>query len=345
MQSQQTARSALTVCFTPGDNPKQFLTPYRNHLENLIISGTTPKREIHLKWFEYRRLARAKLRAEFNAIFPQISMYNHCYLSDHSIAFKEKAQSCVLKTKLPVELFPAIVGFLNSSSVLFILKQVCFNKGPGKHGEQDRFEFSGNTLGELTVPEITLSKGILGKSLVAFSRAASSRAKQIITLSLQTLLEKPGEAYDGWNRALPGYIGPHPSISRPFDTAQELLGLKAKAKEERERLRRGMIALQEEMDWLVYAAYGLLPQDHPAVGLGVMDAAHPWEVALGQRPSELAAIHAGPPADWDEKRRQLWQARMEVSRENEHIARIEHPVYKRRWVPPDYEKEFAEAFK
>ncbi len=30
---------------------------------------------------------------------------------------------------------------------------------------------------------------------------------------------------------------------------------------------------------------------------------------------------------------------------NEHIARIEQPVYKRRWVPPDYEKVFAEAFK
>jgi hypothetical protein len=124
-----------------------------------------------------------------------------------------------------------------------------------------------------------------------------------------------------------------------------LLVLKAKAKEERERLRRKMIALQEEMDWLVYAAYGLLPQDHPAAGSGVMDAVHPWEVALGQRPFELAAIHAGPPADWDEKRKQLWLARLEAIRTNEHIARIEQPVYKRRWVPPDYEREFAEAFK
>jgi hypothetical protein len=36
---------------------------------------------------------------------------------------------------------------------------------------------------------------------------------------------------------------------------------------------------------------------------------------------------------------------MEAIHANEHIARIEQPVYKRRWVPPDYEKEFAEAFK
>ena len=32
-----------------------------------------------------------------------------------------------------------------------------------------------------------------------------------------------GEAYDGWDRALPGYIAPHPLIARPFDTAKELL--------------------------------------------------------------------------------------------------------------------------
>jgi hypothetical protein len=68
-------------------------------------------------------------------------------------------------------------------------------------------------------------------------------------------------------------------------------------------------------------------------------------VALGQRPFELAAINGGPPGDWEEKRKYLWLARMEAIRTNEHIARIEQPVYKRRWVPPDFEKEFAEAFK
>jgi len=134
-------------------------------------------------------------------------------------------------------------------------------------------------------------------------------------------------------------------ITQPFDAAHDILALKARARGERERLRREMIALQEEMDWLVYAAYELLPQDHPAVGLGAMDAVHPWEVAPGQRPFELATAHAGPPADWDEKRKQLWLARLEAISTNEHIKRIEQPVYKRRWVPPDYEKEFSEAFK
>jgi hypothetical protein len=36
---------------------------------------------------------------------------------------------------------------------------------------------------------------------------------------------------------------------------------------------------------------------------------------------------------------------MKTIQTNEHIARIEQAVYKRRWVPPDYEKEFASALK
>jgi len=322
-----------------------FLLPYRQHLENLIISGTTPKKKTKLRWFEYRRLATAKLRSQYNIIFPQISMYNHSYLSRHMIAFKEKAQACVLKDDVPGEIWAALTGYLNSSTALYILKQVCFNKGPGKRGENDRFEFSGNILADRTVPAALLNETGLQENLVRFSIECSSRGDRSPGLAASKPLEMPGEAYNGWDRALQGYIAPHPLIAQPFDTATELLALKIRAKEELERLRREMIALQEEMDWLVYSAYELLPQDHPAAGIGVMDAAHPWEVALGQRPFELAAINAGPPADWEEKRKQLWLARMEAILTNEHIARIEQPVYKRRWVPPDYEKEFAEAFR
>lgn len=323
----------------------EFLSPSRQHLENLIISGTTPKRNTHLKWFEYRRLARAKLQAKLNVVFPQISMYNHARLSDHSIAFKEKAQAIVLPEETGEETWQALTGLLNSSALLFILKQVCFNKGPGKRGEQDRYEFSGNILAQVRFLDSLSSTFPYRQVIVRHVAGSSARAAQLTGLRCSKLFDMRGEAYDGWNRALPGYTAPHPLIVQPFDTAQELVALKWKGKEERERLRREMIALQEEMDWLVYSAYQLLPEAHPAVGLGVMDAVHPWEVALGQRPFELAAIHAGPPADWDENRKQLWQARMEAIRGNEHIARIEQPVYKRRWVPPDYEREFAEAFK
>ena len=118
--------------------------------------------------------------------------------------------------------------------------------------------------------------------------------------------------------------------------------------------------MQEEMDWLVYAAYGLLPADSPALG----QALSPPPLAREQRPFVLWAKADGDfekavgliPAEWPEGRRALWQARLEAVRDSEHIRRIEQPVYKRRWDeqwkvgnrwqcgPVAYDAEFVDAF-
>jgi hypothetical protein len=59
---------------------------------------------------------------------------------------------------------------------------------------------------------------------------------------------------------------------------------------------------------------------------------------------------------WSEARRLLWRARLEAIRDNEHIRRIEQPVYKRRWDeqwkvknrwecgPAAYDAELRDAF-
>ena len=75
---------------------------------------------------------------------------------------------------------------------------------------------------------------------------------------LKKLLEKSGEAYHEWNSSLPGHVPPHEEIAEPFETADDLRAAFHRAIEIRERLRAEMIARQEEMDWLVYEAYGLI---------------------------------------------------------------------------------------
>ena len=62
------------------------------------------------------------------------------------------------------------------------------------------------------------------------------------------------------------------------------------------------------------------------------------------------------PASWPAERRALWKARLAAIRDNEHIRRIEQPVYKRRWDeqwkvgnewrsgPVAYAAEFVDAF-
>jgi len=322
---------------------EDYLQQFRAHLEVRSQFHKT-QLEAGLEWFEYREYHREGLGLRI--AYPQITTHNHFQLSLSAKVFNEKTpllHLAVPESKL--ETYWALVTAMNSSSMLFWLKQVCFNKGAGIEEEKDRYEFQANKLHSAPISKRMLEDETLPMRASSLSLNCTRLGEELTRLAFKKLFHSPGEAYDGWNRALPGHGAPHPLITQPFDAAHDILALKARARGERERLRREMIALQEEMDWLVYAAYELLPQDHPAVGLGAMDAVHPWEVAPGQRPFELATAHAGPPADWDEKRKQLWLARLEAISTNEHIKRIEQPVYKRRWVPPDYEKEFSEAFK
>jgi len=320
-----------------------YLSPFRPHLEIRSQFHQT-QLEAGLQWFEYREYHHEGLGLRI--AYPEVATHNHFLLTKPPMVFNQKTPLLHLAgSETSLNEWWAVMTVLNSSAALFWLKQVCFNKGAGLEEHKDRYEFQGNKLHGLPVPVQVLAEGSLHSASALLTDSCVRLGTNALGLGCKRLFEKPGDAYDGWNRALPGYNGPHALIGQPFDTTQELVTLKAKAKEERERLRREMIAFQEEMDWLIYSAYGFLRQEHPAVGLGTVDAEHPWEVALGQRPFELAAINAGPPADWEENRKGLWLARMEAIRTNEHIARIEQPVYKRRWVPPDYEREFAEAFR
>jgi hypothetical protein len=189
-------------------------------------------------------------------------------------------------------------------------------------------------------------------------------------LALKELFEKPDEGYHEWNSSLPGAMPPRPELGRPFQSADSLRNAFCSTHEARERLRAQMIALQEEMDWLVYAVYGLLPEDHPAVAPkstpanGDRDLAAPLPLDCEDRPFRLWASGEGDfnrtttliPGGWPEWRRELWEARLAVIRDLEHIRRIEQPVYKRRWDeqwkvknrwrcgPVAYAAEFVEAF-
>jgi hypothetical protein len=137
-----------------------------------------------------------------------------------------------------------------------------------------------------------------------------------------------------------------------------------------------MIALQEEMDWLVYVAYGLIPGGTRSVMAATPDpdatertdadmTKHvPPALMREQRPFVLWAKADGDfgkavgliPGDWPDDRQALWRARLEAIRDSEHIRRIEQPVYKRRWDEQwkvgnrwqcgqvAYDAEFVDAF-
>jgi len=77
-----------------------------------------------------------------------------------------------------------------------------------------------------------------------------------------------------------------------------------------------------------------------------------WARAEGDHAKAIMLI----PCGWPEWRSRLWEARLGAIRDNEHIRRIEQPVYKRRWDeqwkwgnqwrcgPVAYAAEFVDAF-
>lgn len=112
--------------------------------------------------------------------------------------------------------------------------------------------------------------------------------------------------------------------------------------DEMHRLRRQMVALQEELDWLIYGAYGFLPLDHPAVNL--QGSPEPQPIDRVERPYRLAQNDQPSPPQWSVAQRTLWDARLAAISENEFIAQVEQPAYKRRWEEPFGDKDFVAAY-
>ena len=318
----------------------RHLRPQKAILENSIISGSTKKKETKLKWFEFRRLARAKFEAQLNIIVPQIATHAHFVVADHSVVFKEKAQAIVFKQDLQEVQRFALIGLLNSSVMLERLKQDCFNKGAGKDEEKDRYEFSGGKLEDIPVPEY-LDAALIGPSgeqareLAQLAQHCADRGHKMRGLALKRLFEKPGEAYYDWSSKLPDYVGPHASLCGAFESANDLRESYDQFRVTHSKLRLEMIALQEEMDWLVYGAYGLIPAGHPAARVDLS----PAQLDRDLRPFRMLARASDRsvrpeqliPPEWAPARRELWEARLAVLRDVERVRRLEQPVYKRRW--------------
>jgi len=342
---------------------ERLLTPFKDLLESRSLFNKATL-EAGLKWFEYREYYVRGLRQQI--VFPYIATHGHFAINTEPSVLNRHALVFTPVGQFETNTACTFIGLFNSSSVVFWLKQYCFNKGAGAEEERDRFEFAGGRVEQMPLPQIVAEAlrgkpNALAERLTALSHACWERGRELPLLALRRLFEKSGEAYHAWNAALPGHVVPHAQLGAPFTTTAELRERFVRAESLRDHLRAEMVARQEEMDWLVYAAYGLLAADHPAAQVEV----EPAPLDQAQRPFRLwesgggdfAAAVALIPADWPEPRRALWESRLSAIRDNEHIRRIEKPVYKRRWDeqwkvsnrwmagPVAYAQEFVDAFR
>ncbi len=324
----------------------RYLLPYKSYLEGRQWFGKSIV-ERGMNWYEYAMISWSRRSGVPTLAYPIITTHNHfCTVSAEAVA-KNTVIRVIPKQngEYSAELFLAL---LNTNLHCFYLKRKCFNKKPGNDRVRDNYVFDAKHVLDFVFPVRSLSSGHLHLNVLAGE--VTGLSGELPALSTSKLFERVGEAYHAWNRALDGYVSPHPKLPPPFATTRELRTAREQLTALRHNIRGRMIFLQEEMDWLAYEMYGLikkapLAEDYLSP-LQYKDA----RLELGQRPFELAG--KGYTGDWPpdyqpaplpDYLRPLADARIALIHGNPDIALLEDPLYKRRWVPPDYDKEFREA--
>ena len=153
-----------------------------------------------------------------------------------------------------------------------------------------------------------------------------------------------------WLSQLDDYTPVDKRLQPPFSDTRELQRVASLARSLREVTRHRLIFLQEEMDWLAYEMYGLIKKAPLARDYLTPSQYEKARLQLGQRAFELAGN--GYTGDWPpdyqpdplpKELKALTEARIALIQSNKDIALLEDPLYKRRWIPPDYEQEFRNA--
>jgi hypothetical protein len=313
------ARSIVPLESLP--NIARILWPTRTELGNRsTFSGRTYFTEGR-PWWEWHQFPRDSATHAWSLNFAFVATHNHVFLDRSGRAFTRTAPVIKLREGASEEEHLRLLGLLNSSTAGFWLKQVSHKKGGSPEsggGQSDQpwswsYEFTGTNLQDFPLP---------ASYPTALATALDALAQQLTATS-------PG--------ALAAEATPTAALLR--EAQARWLSTRAR-----------MIALQEELDWQVYALYNLHPEDL-RVSEDPDDPAIP-ELALGERAFEIVLarrVAAGEasgewfkrhnstpiteiPAHWPAAYREVVQKRIDAIESNRAIGMVERPEYKRRWA-------------
>jgi hypothetical protein len=300
------------------------LWPSRRILqERSELSGR--QEEIGLTWFEWNRFLRHRFRVSLGLCFAEIATHFHVAFDRGGSIFNQTAPTIKLKSSDEAE-YLRVLGHLASSTGCFWLKQVMYPKGGDGVGRgiqderwETRYAFDGTKL----------------------------RGFPLSKHDPSTLVDLVVSEAVSYRQALDDLLTPGSTPTR-----ERLETAKAAS---RHALGR-MIALQEELDWFNYVAYGLLDEDTAA------DLDELPELTFGERAFEIGLARrikqgdfqtswfdrhrSAPvldvPEDWPDSYRHTVERRISVIESNEAVALIERPEFKRRWATErweDFERE------
>ncbi len=334
--------SSLKASLGIQDSPlSRHLWCFRVDLRNRREPGGTHE-EIGLTWFEWSRFQRERFTTPELVAMGEIATHNHFALTPGRIAFNRPAPILRFDPRIDHGRLVSILGLLNSSAACFWLKQVCHNKGStvDEKGARQRtaafedfYAFNATQLGALPIPKC--------------------QPTQLPTLLVQTstafAAQSPRSTLVNWS-GLKGVV---------------LHTRLATARAETMRLRRQLIAFQEELDWQIYETFGLLtvgnggsqPENQvvvPTEGLELGERAFEivmarkmaggeWETTWFERHRSTPITEL--PRQWPQAYRRLVERRIELIESDRSIRLIEQPEYKRRWNTEPWEEQQERALR
>jgi hypothetical protein len=299
------------------------LWPYRVDLSERVAFG---KRQLErgLPWYAFSMFFTDRLQ-DLSVRFSDMGTHFHVARSG---ALLSNSHAPMISFSTENDLLGAM-AVLNSSTACFWLKQNSHDKGnrggersTGRYPWESYFEFTGSTLERFPLPSL------LPENL---GRILDTLAKDL-------------------DRVEPTNI-----CSDGVPTGDAL----SSAKQANVQIMGRMIALQEELDWWTYRAYGLVDEDLtyanndlPSHKLGE----RAFEIALAQEPEEEESTRAWfarhgstpiteVPARWPARFCDLVQRRIEAIVSVPEIRLLEKPEYKRRWAQEPWEKRQEKALR
>ncbi|WP_454257313.1 BREX-2 system adenine-specific DNA-methyltransferase PglX [Pseudoxanthomonas mexicana] len=290
----------------------RWLWPSRTTLGNRATFGKGTYFDEGRPWWEWHQIATERLVPPLTITFAEVATHNHFVLDRGGKVFNRTAPVIKLPAGASEDDHLGLLGLLNSSTANFWMRQHCFNKGLGEEPFADRIQRAGTQVGAFPLPEARPVE--LARRLDTLARERESH--------------------------LPAALATQLPLSRV-----ELDAHRAQA----DVLFARMVALQDELDWWSYCAYGLLDDD-------LTFASEPPGIVPGQRAFEIVLarrIAAGEvetkwferhgstpitelPTHWPADYRALVERRIALIESHPWIGLLERPEYKRRWNQPGW---------
>ena len=286
----------------------KYIWPTRRHSEGMVSFNRQTRQMLGEAWWSWYRWIPGRYRTPLSISFAFVATHNHFVLDRGGKVFNRSAPVIKLRTEATESDHLTLVGLLNSSTACFWMKQVFYPKSTAAKDidvergkpESNRYEITGTGLHSFPLP---------GDKIVTSDKMVSI-SKTIDSLAYRSMSVLPCNILQVW---------------RPGEQGIDLKSLFNDGETKYRRIKRRMIALQEELDWEVYRAYSLANEGASDEILsdaeeGIDAELRPYLWRVNRTPSEV-------PVSW----RSVYERRRKIILSDPNIAHIETPVFKRPW--------------